>query len=135
MVHFNAMGEPYALVTDPVMLRVKGVDIYGCFNNDSIAYEDIKPCCDFFYPTAFTPNGDGLNDGFRVVPYGNMYDYRLEVFNRWGQRVYLSADPHARWDGTRGGVPCDLGTYFFRFNARCLTGKVEEYHGDVTLIR
>lgn len=135
LVHFNAMGDPYLLITNEVKFYVRGVDQYGCFNTDSAIIENIQQCCNFFYPTAFTPNGDGTNDGFKILTYGNMFDYRLEVFNRWGQRVYLSVDPHDQWDGTRGGVQCEIGTYFYRFNGRCLTGKMEEHQGDVTLIR
>jgi gliding motility-associated-like protein len=135
LVHTNALGEPYALVREPVTLYVKAVDQYGCFNNDSITYSDIQPCCNFTYPNAFTPNGDGRNDGFKVITYGNMWDYRLTIVNRWGQVVFLSVDPHEYWDGTQHGVPCESGVYFYYFTGRCLVGRSEQHKGDVTLVR
>lgn len=135
IIKTDRFGRVYTRITDPVEVRVKVVDQYGCFNTDSISYLDIQPCCNFSYPNAFTPNGDGLNDGFKVVTYGNMWDYRMAIYNRWGQVVFLTVDPGQYWDGKQYGVPCEAGTYFFYFTGRCLTGRKEEHKGDITLIR
>lgn len=58
-----------------------------------------KPC-DVYFPSAFTPNGDGRNDVFRVLGGSSMLrNYRLSVFNRWGQKIFETADPSKGWTG------------------------------------
>lgn len=64
-------------------------------------------------PKAFTPNGDGTNDTWVI---GNMDDFPnaiVEVFNRWGQRVFISIGYNFPWDGTRDGTPLTEGTYYW----------------------
>jgi gliding motility-associated-like protein len=108
---------------------------YGCKDTTSISFSDVENCCTFSCPNAFTPNGDGKNDGFRITLYGNEERYDLSIYNRWGQRVFHSEDPKRYWDGTFNGRLCDPGTYYYSINAKCLTGHVEQKGGDVILIR
>lgn len=64
-------------------------------------------------PNVFTPNNDGWNDVFdvRTSAVGN---FNLEIFNRWGNRVYENASPLISWDGTtQAGVEAPAGTYFY----------------------
>ena len=64
-------------------------------------------------PKAFTPNGDGTNDVWVI---GNMDEFPnaiVEVFNRWGQRVFISIGYNFPWDGTRDGTPLTEGTYYW----------------------
>lgn len=128
-------GRLYVRITEPLTLQVKVEDQYGCADSTHVTYKDIQYCCRFIYPNAFTPNEDGMNDGFRVVTYGNMVQYRLMIFNRWGQQVFESTDPGEYWDGRFNGMPADMGTYMYYFKGQCLTGNKEEAKGDVLLIR
>lgn len=68
-----------------------------------------------YLPNAFSPNGDGKNDLFRVLPIEDRIPFtRLEVFDRWGQPVF-AADNLPSWDGrSNSGVPLDPGTYSYR---------------------
>ena len=125
----------YVEVITPITVVVFVKDQYGCSDTASVAYTDIQQCCLLTYPNAFTPNNDGHNDGFRIVTYGNMRYYELTIFNRWGQRVFSTTDPHRAWDGTFGGVPCEIGTYYYYLKAECLTGPKTTYKGDLVLIR
>ena len=64
-------------------------------------------------PKAFTPNGDGTNDVWVI---GNMDKFPnaiVEIFNRWGQRVFISIGYNFPWDGTRDGTPLTEGTYYW----------------------
>jgi gliding motility-associated-like protein len=91
-------------------------------------------CCDVELPSAFSPNGDGRNDLFRPITIGH---HKLKIFrvvNRYGQTVYESNVESNGWDGRFGGVPQDMGTYFYYLNYDC-NGKTIEKKGDVTLIR
>jgi gliding motility-associated-like protein len=127
-------GKLYTRLVRSGLFTVKVTNEFNCVDSSSIFYDNVKPCCSFYYPNAFTPDG-AHNTGFKVLTYGNMWDYRLAVFNRWGQRVFLSVDPQEYWDGRFGGVPCETGTYYYYFSGRCLTGITEEKKGDVTLVR
>ncbi|MBC7555083.1 MAG: gliding motility-associated C-terminal domain-containing protein [Taibaiella sp.] len=128
-------GGFFAVVLLPSTYYVKVTDEYGCADTASVTYSDIQQCCNFSYPNAFTPNNDGSNDGFRIVTYGNMLHYSLTIFNRWGQKVFYTADPHKAWDGNFAGQPCELGAYYYFLDAQCLTGPKEFHKGDITLIR
>ena len=63
-------------------------------------------------PNAFTPNGDGINDEWRVA-YKSIERYQCIIQNRWGRTVFKSTDPGKGWDGTIGGRPAAEGTYYY----------------------
>lgn len=115
-----------------------GVDI------DSL-YVDFANCCAVGLPNAFSPNGDGVNDQFGVIKdYCELVEYSLEIFNRLGQRVFLSNNPDEMWDGTLNGKELDLGVYVYQLsfvsttediNGLYLPGERQLKSGNVTLIR
>jgi gliding motility-associated-like protein len=134
-VLMTADSTPYTRMTTPGKFTVKAITDHGCIDSTSVTFSKVGSCCIFSYPSAFTPNNDGRNDGFRVLTPGNLYNYKLAVYNRWGQLVFLSYVPDKYWDGQQYGEPCEPGTYYYFFEATCLTGMVEKHQGDVTLIR
>jgi gliding motility-associated-like protein len=85
-------------------------------------------------PTAFTPNSDGLNDGFRPIT-KDVQTLELHVFNRWGEQVFYTTDPDAFWDGTYKNVPQELGVYTWWARATYADGSETFLKGNVTLIR
>jgi gliding motility-associated-like protein len=91
----------------------------------------------FFLPNAFSPNGDGINDVFQ--PMGNVIvaeTYRLEIFDRWGQEVFLTDDQGKGWDGAYGGVPAQAGVYVFHAQVQdAISKERHEFMGHVTLLR
>lgn len=64
-------------------------------------------------PKAFTPNGDGVNDEWLIGNMNRFPNAIVEVFNRWGQRVFISIGYNFPWDGTRDGTPLTEGTYYW----------------------
>ncbi|MDG5799681.1 gliding motility-associated C-terminal domain-containing protein [Marinilabiliaceae bacterium ANBcel2] len=86
-------------------------------------------------PNTFTPNGDGINDEFRVE-YQSLKSFRMEIYNRWGRKVYESNDPSQGWDGKNGGSMSPPGVYFFYITAEGYEPD-EKYkeQGPVHLIR
>lgn len=86
-----------------------------------------------FIPTAFTPNHDGLNDKWEIITFDEYPDATVEVFNRYGQRVYKSsAKNYQPWDGTFRGKPALPGTYAFIID---LHNKTAIHKGTLSLIR
>lgn len=67
-------------------------------------------------PNAFSPNGDGKNDEFRVE-YRSIKEFHCWVYNRWGKLVYEWTDPAKGWDGTINGLPAPEGAYFYVIRA------------------
>lgn len=91
----------------------------------------------YLVPSAFSPNGDGVNDVFRVVgDYEQMIFFDLSVYNRWGQMQFQTNNPSKGWDGSIGGIPAELGTYYWYLDIQ-FKGQIEstKLKGDVTLIR
>ncbi len=110
------------------------VDPYGCKNSVS-SYFKVDGCCTVTMPNAFTPNGDGKNDYFRPVYEGYHRFHIFRVENRWGQTVFESTNNRMEWDGTFGGVPQDIGVYYYYLQYDCGDQKGIIKRGDFTLIR
>ena len=126
--------NPYASPTEPTTYIVYGIAENGCRNVDSI-HVNIDYRDNLFVPSAFTPNGDGKNDNFKVtnITFQRLMEFR--VFNRWGQELYATNDPKKGWDGTWKGVPQDMGVYQYLIRVAYPDGYVETYQGNVTLVR
>lgn len=74
-------------------------DAHGCSAEDEALVEE-KPCPQLVYfPTAFTPNGDGLNDTYRPAVLSPLLYYRFTIYNRWGQPVFSTSEVEQGWDG------------------------------------
>jgi gliding motility-associated-like protein len=69
--------------------------------------------CSLRYGNVFTPNGDGINDLFRIDSDCDVFKFDLLIYNRWGQVVHHSSHIAYGWDGYINGEPAAAGTYFF----------------------
>ena len=92
---------------------------------------------DVWLPDAFTPNGDGRNDLFRIITDNpNVHSVNLFVYNRWGQQIHLSHGSSDGWDGTVNGKDSETATYFWMLRYKVLgSDEVFFRKGDVQLIR
>jgi gliding motility-associated-like protein len=89
-------------------------------------------------PSAFTPNGDGLNDMLRptIQPGCNISGYQFSIFNRWGEQVFTSDIPGKGWDGMYKGEPADMGVYMYSLQFfTSIFDKQSAVSGTITLIR
>jgi len=97
-------------VTQPGSYGVRVSTGPGCSDTANITISFLDNCDDLLYPNAFAPNG--RNRSFGALGNYNMVSrYALRIFNRYGEEVFASADPAARWDGTYKGKPVSMGTY------------------------
>ena len=95
----------------------------------------ILPEYRFWVPNTFTPNDDGLNDVFLPVVYG-VEDYLLEIYDRWGEKIFSATQAKQGWDGTYKNTPCKSDVYVWKISFKdVVSRKVEEYIGQVTLLR
>ncbi|PWT96276.1 MAG: hypothetical protein C5B52_16180, partial [Bacteroidetes bacterium] len=134
----NIQNPIATFVSDPgdsITYVVKVSTPEGCFAYDSVRVRIFKTAPDIFVPTAFTPNGDGLNDIFKAIPVGiREFDY-FSVYNRWGQMVFTTTNPQIGWDGKLNGKEGGTDTYVWRVRGVDYLGKVVQKKGTVTLIR
>lgn len=86
-------------------------------------------------PNAFSPNGDGINDVWRLNVQGMVSNYTLTVFNRYGQVVYTSRDINAPWDGTMNGKPLQVGTYYYIIQATDNNSRAVKQSGYIMLLK
>lgn len=85
-------------------------------------------------PNAFTPNGDGHNDTFKVLD-GVFLEFQMLIFNRWGNILFSSTNPQTGWNGTFNGQPSDVGTYVYQISFRNGANTLVEQTGTFVLIR
>lgn len=89
---------------------------------------------DPFLPSGFSPNGDGVNDVFRLRS-PPVQEFLLEVFNRKGQRLFSTTDMGSGWDGTSEGKEQPSGVYVWHLKVRLTSGREVQKTGDITLVR
>jgi gliding motility-associated-like protein len=95
----------------------------------------VEQACDLFFPDAFTPNGDGLNDVlFARLNMDIMSLKEFSVFNRWGERVFYTTNQSSGWDGTDKSTPSEQGVYVYLIRY-AQSGVDKILKGNVTLIR
>jgi len=114
--------------------------IGGCTVIDSITVtDDVSLCaCEASLPTAFTPNHDGKDDYFGPLFESGctISNYSFAIYNRFGQQVFSSENPQAKWDGTFWYINADVGTYMYYVKYTSGPNKTQLLvKGDVTLIR
>lgn len=94
----------------------------------------LKPLSTLFVPNAFSPDGNGINETFG--PKGQfVYDYSIEIFNSWGEKLFRSTDCFAEWDGSYQGETCQDGLYYYMVHARGTDGKLYNLNGIFYLLR
>lgn len=121
---------------DSVTLTTKLIvkDENGCEGEVSIK-EFLTLPNQYFLPNSITPNGDQINDEFKLVGFVNFKSYSLKVYNRWGEMMFNSIDPKQGWNGTFMGEIVPMGSYIYIMEFEDWTGKKVELKGFVSILR
>jgi len=109
----------------------------GCGSvTDAVKLEVYPDECVLLLPTAFSPNGDGVNDVFHPIDHCPVDKFAMHVYNRWGELVYAANDILDTWDGTFKNQPVEMGVfvYYIEYFNYC-EGKMKKVVGNVTLLR
>jgi gliding motility-associated-like protein len=116
-----------------------GIYTLGITNYCGTTFQSInisKGVCKLYFPSAFTPNNDGLNDIFRARFGDNITEFHLQLFNRWGQIVFDSKKISEGWNGYFKGISQPSGEYVWIVRFKTVTDSKEQMmKGLVMLIR
>lgn len=108
----------------------------GCTRRDSLEVTSGTDECPLpiSIPNAFTPNESGINDVFRPVA-KNVETFEMQIFNRWGQKLFSTNVINNGWDGTFNNADQPMGVYVYDIRIRFLDGRDEYFTGNLHLIR
>lgn len=125
---------------DVVIFEDTLVSSQGC-DSISVLRVTVNPCgCQIQFPNVFTPDGDGINDSFRpyVVCDQIIRDYRMIIYDRWGETVFDSFEYKASWDGTINGYPMPTDVFVYQVQYEIVDGDESHFFkevNDITLLR
>jgi gliding motility-associated-like protein len=107
-----------------------------CGNPSRFYSVRVKKCPEsaIFFPNAFTPTGDGLNDSWSPIPF-KIIEIKWQIYNRWGEKVFESYRVGQKWDGTFKGVKQPIGNFVFICWWKGIDGKQGFRKGNLLLIR
>lgn len=111
---WNGITDSMVKIHSPGTFIITATDTLGCTKNFTTQV-NFRECaaCTVFVPSAFTPNSDGLNDVLRGNINCPVDEYQLQVFNRWGQRVFDTRNANSGWDGLFKGKQATVGVYVY----------------------
>lgn len=107
----------------------------GCSDTFKLKTGQLIPTFYYFAPSAFTPNSDQLNEVYKPFAMQYVYSFEMEIFNRWGERVFATSDINEAWDGTYQGELCQEGVYLCRVYIVPLRGQLFHREFSITLLR
>lgn len=127
----NPIAKPLQNTTYTVLIT----DTMNCFQVTGSVYIEVKEEYSIDVPSAFTPNGDGINDVIYVRGWGIKQLLEFKIFNRWGQCVFETDDLYQGWDGTFKGMKQDMDTYAYTVKALTYGNKTLTKNGLINLLR
>ncbi|MBL7743336.1 MAG: gliding motility-associated C-terminal domain-containing protein [Chitinophagaceae bacterium] len=133
-----AIGDPvgiYGANIDSIRYKVLVFNEAGCFDSAFVKVIVFKTNPYVFVPSAFTPNGDGLNDLIRPIAVGVKKINYFSIYNRWGQLLFKTSVNGHGWDGKIKGVPQSTNVFVWMVSAVDYLDKPIFLKGTVTLIR
>jgi len=123
------LNPSYYVIQDQIFV-LTATDKDGiCKATDQMLVKILRPVK---VPNVFTPNGDGINDTWNIKNLADYVDCQVNVFNRYGQKVYSSHGYTVPWDGRMNGSPLPVGVYYYVINVK--QGE-PPMTGSVTILR
>jgi gliding motility-associated-like protein len=106
----------------------------SCSDIDSLTINVLNQEGTMVIPNVFTPNGDSINDIFRITGF-NIVDFNCTIFDRWGLRMFAWDGIKNGWDGKSNDKDVPAGTYFYIINAKDIDGNDTKKQGAFSLFR
>ena len=126
--------NPIATPSATTLYYVTGTGNNGCINKDSIRVNKYIFSGNMNLPNTFSPNGDGKNDCFRALVSGELHEFSLSIYDRWGTKVFETGRVDDCWNGKFKNEDALQGVYVWYLHAKNSCGPVS-LKGTVMLIR
>lgn len=124
-----------AEVQSPGLYTLEVTNNNGCTGIDSTIVFAKDCMFGIYFPTAFTPDNNGINDKFKPVVFGKTLQYNLVVYNRYGSIVFKTLDPTQGWDGNIRGVPQEKSTFVWTCSYHLEGATPGKEKGTMLLLR
>ena len=121
------------IVSDSGTYYVWVKDVNGCEGVSGLAIVHTQPHTNLFIPNAFTPNSDDHNELF-VIRGVNIMTFNIQIFNRWGELMFMSESIDKSWDGTFDNKKVQEGTYYYNVKVLGDDNRILELSGTVNII-
>jgi gliding motility-associated-like protein len=128
---FSITPKPEDFTIQNLMFRVQTTSSDG-----RISYSNLRPlnfALKVLVPSAFTPNGDGINDTFKIYT-TFLKNYSLQIFDRWGNIIFTSIDPYEEWNGKINNSPPQNSEYVYNLNVEGQDGTQLRKSGIINII-
>lgn len=129
----NDCREVYVIPNQATVYIVDVIDANTCHNYDTVLV-DISGFMEVFVPNIFSPNGDGIND-FLVINGPRLFNYTIEIFDRYGKLVYTAYEQKDYWDGKYQGSELSTQTFVYSIVGETVLGEKLSLSGNVTIIK
>lgn len=133
----DGSSKPFLYVTEPGDYWVEVFTLCNSFKEEiSISKEGFCDC-ELWIPNTFTPDNDGYNDVFTPSFYNCEFaTYSLSIYNRWGEFIFETTDPHQPWNGLHNSIPVPDGIYIYKLSYSLLHDSIiNKKHGKVAVLR
>lgn len=138
LVSNTGIQNPTAFITSSTWFTVTAINTQTlCVASDSILVNiEYLPCTkeNIYIPNAFTPNGDKVND-LLYVRSTILKSMHLEIYDRWGHKVFQTDNIDEGWDGNYKGQPVPLESYGYYFKGECMQGDKIILKGNITILQ
>ncbi|MBS1646235.1 MAG: PKD domain-containing protein [Bacteroidetes bacterium] len=132
--------------TGQFAITLYAISLHGCIDSLVYTYITVQEQTSIQVPNAFTPSAAGPSpDGvFDPTSHNNdifhpnvsgLATYEMDIFNRWGELLFVTQDIRVGWDGYYKGKPCEQGVYVWKIVGTSINGQRMEKKGDLTLLR
>lgn len=128
-----AVLNPVASPSTTTTYSLRVTTSQGCIANDEVTITVVPYCIKPM--NGFTPNGDGINDLWLITNGNCLSSAKVQVFNRYGAKVFEDKDYKNNWNGTYNGKPLPDGTYYYVISFQLINSRVETKTGNVTILR
>jgi len=126
--------SPNVAPDETTMYCVKVTDDNGCIDSTCMLVTIEIVCGEVFVPTAFSPNGDGENE-LECIYSDCMESFTFTIYNRWGEKVFVTSSMNICWDGTWKGKELNPAVFVYILEGSLIDGKRISQKGNISLIR
>ncbi|MBC5994456.1 gliding motility-associated C-terminal domain-containing protein [Pontibacter sp. SD6] len=125
----TSVARPVASPEETTTYTLVATSAEGCVSTDEVTVRVLQR---LRIPNGISPNGDGINDVWLIKGVEDYPDITIDIYNRWGDKIYSTRGYTTPWDGTRSGAPLPDGAYFYVIDTN--KGR-KAFTGSLTVLR